>query len=147
MGDLKDKPMAPKEEGEGEGEEKERVTAFNEIDTEETMDARAKALKRQEISLLVREGKLKADEYRGKGYSTIYTTKSEEEIRKSKITGSMGAIRASANVRRICRTDYDPSLCKDYHNTGYCVFGDSCLYLHDRGDYKSGYEQDEDWAR
>jgi len=54
----------------------------------------------------------------------------------------MGPIRASSNIRATCRFDFHPSLCKDYHDTGYCVFGDSCLYLHDRGDYKSGWEQE-----
>ena len=41
--------------------------------------------------------------------------------------------------------DYNPSLCKDYHDTGYCCFGDSCLYIHDRGDYKSGWELEKEW--
>ena len=41
--------------------------------------------------------------------------------------------------------DYNPSLCKDYHDTGYCCFGDSCIYIHDRGDYKSGWELEKEW--
>jgi RING finger protein 113A len=51
------------------------------------------------------------------------------------------------NVRMTCRFDYNPSLCKDYHDTGYCSYGDSCIYLHDRGDYKSGWEMEKDWER
>lgn len=31
-------------------------------------------------------------------------------------------------------------ICKDYKETGYCSFGDSCKFIHDRGDYKSGWE-------
>jgi len=42
--------------------------------------------------------------------------------------------------------DYDPSICKDWKETGQCPFGDSCIYLHDRGDYKSGWQLDRDWA-
>ncbi|KAL4477782.1 hypothetical protein ABPG72_018956 [Tetrahymena utriculariae] len=129
------------------GNKKDLATVYNEIDTDQAIDARAIALKRQEISQQIREGKLSSDVYRGKNYSTQYTQKSEEEIRKSKITGSMGPVRAPANVRMTCRFDYDPSLCKDYHDTGYCVFGDSCLYLHDRGDYKNGFEQEQEWAK
>lgn len=38
--------------------------------------------------------------------------------------------------------DYNPELCKDYKETGRCNFGDTCLYIHDRTDYKSGWEQE-----
>ena len=31
-------------------------------------------------------------------------------------------------------------ICKDYKETGYCSFGDSCKFIHDRSDYKSGWE-------
>ena len=41
--------------------------------------------------------------------------------------------------------DYNPSLCKDYHETGYCVWGNTCIYAHDRTDYKRGWQQDKDW--
>ncbi|EGR29624.1 hypothetical protein IMG5_151710, partial [Ichthyophthirius multifiliis] len=109
-------------------------------------DPRYIALKKNEISQLIKEGKLSQDVYRGKNYGIQYNQKSEEQIRNAKYTGTLGPIKASSNnVRVTCRFDYNPSLCKDYHDTGYCVFGDSCLYLHDRGDYKSGWEQEQDW--
>ncbi|XP_023974350.1 E3 ubiquitin-protein ligase RNF113A-like [Physeter macrocephalus] len=41
----------------------------------------------------------------------------------------------------ICATvrwDYQPDICKDYKETGFCGFGDSCKFLHDRSDYKHG---------
>jgi len=47
--------------------------------------------------------------------------------------------------RMVCRFDYAPDLCKDYNETGYCGFGDSCIFLHDRGDYKSGWELDQEY--
>lgn len=28
-----------------------------------------------------------------------------------------------------------PDICKDYKETGFCGFGDSCKFLHDRSDY------------
>ena len=59
----------------------------------------------------------------------------------------MGPIRAPTNVRASCRIDYNPSLCKDWHETGYCGFGDSCIYIHDRTDYKSGWELEKEWER
>ena len=74
------------------------------------------------------------------------------------------------------RWDYQPDICKDYKETGYCGFGgeqprksltvrqksfsgpakilmavkkkcfsDSCKFLHDRGDYKSGWQLDREF--
>ena len=40
------------------------------------------------------------------------------------------------------RFDYQPDICKDYKETGYCGYGDACKFVHDRGDYKSGWELD-----
>jgi RING finger protein 113A len=40
------------------------------------------------------------------------------------------------------RWDYQPDICKDYKETGFCGFGDNCKFLHDRGDYKSGWQID-----
>lgn len=36
--------------------------------------------------------------------------------------------------------DYQPDICKDYKETGFCGFGDSCKFLHDRTDYKHGWQ-------
>ena len=49
------------------------------------------------------------------------------------------------NIRVSTRIDYQPYLCKDYNETGYCGFGDSCIYVHDRGDYKTGWELEQEW--
>lgn len=56
-----------------------------------------------------------------------------------------GPVRASAHIRMTSRFDYAPDLCKDYNETGFCGFGDSCKFVHDRGDYKSGWELEEEW--
>ena len=55
-------------------------------------------------------------------------------------SSSIGPIKAPTNVRITCRFDYQPDICKDYKDTGYCTFGDACKFMHDRGDYKSGWE-------
>ncbi|KAI3862650.1 hypothetical protein MKX03_017287 [Papaver bracteatum] len=60
-------------------------------------------------------------------------------------TGSHGPIRASAHIRTTMRFDYQPDICKDYKETGYCGFGDSCKFVHDRGDYKSGLQMEIEW--
>lgn len=53
---------------------------------------------------------------------------------------------STSNYHRVSiRTDYAPDLCKDYNETGFCGFGDSCKFLHDRGDYKAGWELDAEW--
>lgn len=41
--------------------------------------------------------------------------------------------------------DYNPSRCKDFHDSGYCSWGDSCIYAHDRTNYKQGWELDREW--
>lgn len=38
--------------------------------------------------------------------------------------------------------DYQPDVCKDYKETGYCGFGDTCKFLHDRSDYLAGWQLD-----
>ena len=59
----------------------------------------------------------------------------------------MGPIQELNHQRATCRFDYDLSRCKDFHDTGSCVFGNSCIYLHDRGDYKTGWELEEDYRK
>ncbi|GCA63442.1 hypothetical protein KIPB_009970 [Kipferlia bialata] len=34
--------------------------------------------------------------------------------------------------------DHQMPICKDYFETGFCVFGDACIFLHIREQYKSG---------
>lgn len=51
-----------------------------------------------------------------------------------------GPIRAPTNIRASVRWDYAPDICKDYKETGFCGFGDSCIFLHDRSDYKHGWQ-------
>jgi RING finger protein 113A len=77
--------------------------------------------------------------------AAIHLAPSElDEIDRSKKSVS-GPIRAPANVRLSVRFDYQPDICKDYKETGYCGFGDSCIFLHDRGDYKSGWQLEKEW--
>ncbi|XP_046912647.2 RING finger protein mdlc [Dermatophagoides farinae] len=51
-----------------------------------------------------------------------------------------GPVRAPDNIRSTVRWDYQPDICKDYKETGFCGFGDSCKFLHDRSDYKAGWQ-------
>lgn len=56
-----------------------------------------------------------------------------------------GPIRAPSNLRATTRWDYQPDVCKDYKETGFCGFGDSCKFLHDRSDYKHGWQLEKEW--
>mmetsp|Transcript_6635 Transcript_6635/g.11565 ORF Transcript_6635/g.11565 Transcript_6635/m.11565 type:complete len:372 (-) Transcript_6635:273-1388(-) len=56
-----------------------------------------------------------------------------------------GPLRATTFVRTTVRFDYQPDICKDYKETGFCGFGDTCIYLHDRGDTKSGWQMEAEY--
>jgi RING finger protein 113A len=135
-----DKAAAPHAYGGG-------AFATNEIDTQHDRDARAileKRLAMQNDSVAALEAGQKL--YRGDAGHSNYVTKDlAETIARSKVHGTLGPLRAPTNVRGICRIDYQPDICKDYKETGFCGFGDSCKFLHDRGDYKAGWQLDIEW--
>ncbi|KAI9295959.1 hypothetical protein K502DRAFT_303114 [Neoconidiobolus thromboides FSU 785] len=120
------------------------ATATAEIDTEFSKDGRAlmeKKLANKEIT------SAKGDSaYKGKNaYNTYVQTR---ESTSGSIAGSKmkaGPIRAANNIRITNRFDYQPDICKDYKETGFCGYGDSCKFLHDRGDYKSGWQLEREW--
>jgi RING finger protein 113A len=58
---------------------------------------------------------------------------------------AVGPVKAPTNIRTITVTDFAPDVCKDYKQTGFCGFGDSCKFLHAREDYKQGWALDRDW--
>lgn len=128
-----------------------KATATLETETDFTRDARAireRRLKQAEDSL---KGKNKAsgDEklYKGINGYTDYKAgfRREQTIASEKAGGSHGPLRASAHIRVSARFDYQPDICKDYKETGYCGYGDSCKFMHDRGDYKSGWQMEKEW--
>jgi RING finger protein 113A len=58
-----------------------------------------------------------------------------------------GPRKTTEHINVTTRIDYQPYLCKDYNETGYCGFGESCIYVHDRGDYKASWELDLEWEQ
>ncbi|KAJ5495116.1 Pre-mRNA-splicing factor cwc24 [Penicillium diatomitis] len=60
-------------------------------------------------------------------------------------TKQFGPMKAPTNVRTVTVMDFAPDVCKDWKQTGWCGFGDSCKFLHAREDYKQGWELDRDW--
>ena len=62
-------------------------------------------------------------------------------------TRTVGPVKAPTNIRTITVTDFAPDVCKDYKQTGFCGYGDSCKFSHMREDYKQGWELDKDWEK
>ncbi|XP_065213297.1 E3 ubiquitin-protein ligase RNF113A [Planococcus citri] len=116
------------------------ATATLEIETETDRDAQAI----YETSLKInKELKGKEDDkiYRGAAnYQQFYEKRDTALGNASSGMVRKGPIRAPANLRATVRWDYQPDICKDYKETGYCGFGDSCKFLHDRSDYKFGWQ-------
>ncbi|KAG6618578.1 RING finger protein [Phytophthora cinnamomi] len=122
------------------------ATYETQIDTEKDRDARAvmeRSIKaNQDGSADADSGKV----YRGQAAYKSYITKKESQIGMNKYTGTQGPIRAQTWARAISRFDYQPDICKDYKETGFCGYGDSCKFLHDRSDYKSGWQIEKEYA-
>ena len=68
-------------------------------------------------------------------------------IKKAPKFLGIGPQRAPDNVRITCRFDYQPDICKDWKETGFCGYGQSCKFLHDRTDYKAGWQLEKDWEK
>ncbi|CDW58705.1 zf-C3HC4 2 and zf-CCCH domain containing protein [Trichuris trichiura] len=114
-------------------------------DTERDRDSQAqfeRALKIQEE----RRGKSEDNIYRGmNAYGGFYESKGSAVGNASNGLNRRGPLRAPVYIRRTVRWDYRPDICKDYKETGFCGFGDSCIFLHDRSDYKHGWELEREW--
>ncbi|XP_054779995.1 zinc finger CCCH domain-containing protein 1 isoform X1 [Prosopis cineraria] len=128
-----------------------KATATLETETDFSKDARAireRALKQAEESLKGK-GTSSGEEKLYKGINSYKDYKAgfrrEQTIASEKAGGAHGPLRASAHIRVSARFDYQPDICKDYKETGYCGYGDSCKFMHDRGDYKSGWQLEKEW--
>ncbi|XP_076161203.1 RING finger protein mdlc isoform X2 [Ptiloglossa arizonensis] len=130
-------PVGPSDQG---------ATAILETETEKDKDAQALFEKSQKINE-EREGKEDDKIYRGlNNYTQYYKKKDTAAGNASSGMVRKGPIRAPANLRATVRWDYQPDICKDYKETGFCGFGDSCKFLHDRSDYKLGWQLEREAA-
>lgn len=80
--------------------------------------------------------------YRGAASYSKYTTERDDGMSSKLKAATKGPVKASSNVRTVTTVDYQPDVCKDYKETGYCGFGDTCKFLHDRSDYLAGWQLD-----
>mmetsp|Transcript_45249 Transcript_45249/g.105573 ORF Transcript_45249/g.105573 Transcript_45249/m.105573 type:complete len:370 (-) Transcript_45249:208-1317(-) len=122
-----------------------------EVDTDVSQDTRAILERNEEINKGLKDGSLEKGVYRGLKAYKQYSNRSEHAIANSKYTGLLGPLRSSlSNVRSTLRIEYigtsgEGGICKDYKETGYCGFGDSCKFAHDRSDYKPSYILEQEW--
>ncbi|KAI0318894.1 hypothetical protein OF83DRAFT_1163254 [Amylostereum chailletii] len=78
-------------------------------------------------------------QYHGqKAYKTHI--KKSQEVPKAMRTGPQRS--NNSTIRTVTIVDYQPDVCKDYKETGFCGFGDTCKFLHDRGTYLQGWQLD-----
>lgn len=121
-------------------QQRENATATYELDTERDKDAQAIFEKAQKINEEL-HGQADDKVYRGiNNYAQYYKKRDTAAGNASSGLVRKGPIRAPANLRATVRWDYQPDICKDYKETGFCGFGDSCKFLHDRSDYKHGWQ-------
>ena len=120
-------------------------------ETEENRDARTVAMKNIELN---ESGQVdERDEegnliYKGAAARKNYTNKSATAITSNKFTGTQGPLRAPKFFRKANIFDYQQDICKDYKDSGYCGFGDTCIYMHIRGGKdvtKSGAQIEKEW--
>jgi Zinc finger C-x8-C-x5-C-x3-H type (and similar)/Zinc finger, C3HC4 type (RING finger) len=106
---------------------------------------RADAVNKDSASFLATAGRHRIDaadvasepEQRAKGLETQQTA----NVKKK----AFGPLRAPVHIRTTIHTDMRPDICKDYQQTGYCGFGDSCIFLHDRTVYKRVAQVEKEW--
>ncbi|KAH7175919.1 hypothetical protein EDB81DRAFT_632425 [Dactylonectria macrodidyma] len=78
--------------------------------------------------------------YKGLANQTTFIQKNPDAPNRS-----VGPVKAPTNIRTVTMMDYAPDVCKDYKQTGWCGFGDACIFLHDRSDHKLGWQLDREW--
>ncbi|KAK6027539.1 hypothetical protein OSTOST_06426 [Ostertagia ostertagi] len=129
-------PLGPSDQG---------ATATLEVDTEYTADAQAQF---ERIQQQLKEGLVKDGKTLYKGQAMYGAKEARDTVKGNASSGlnRIGPIRAPQFLRQTVRWDYAPDICKDYKETGFCTFGDSCKFLHDRSDYKHGWEIERDYA-
>lgn len=128
-----------------EGPQDQGATAELQIETEHDKDAQALFEKAQKTNKEL-EGKEDDKIYHGQNnYLQYYEHKDTVQGNASSGMNRKGPMRAPLHLRATIRWDYQPDICKDWKETGYCGFGDSCKFLHDRSDYKSGWQLDREF--
>ena len=117
------------------------ATAAAEYETSFDRDARALLEKSLQVN---KSSKELSENYMGQSSYKTYIEK-QENSKGSVASRSLGPVRIASNIRATNRFDFQQDICKDYKESGICGFGDSCKFIHDRGDYKTGWELELEW--
>ncbi|XP_041459851.1 E3 ubiquitin-protein ligase RNF113A-like [Lytechinus variegatus] len=130
------KPTGPEDGG---------ATATYNLDTDFNEDAQALFEKQKKIN---EELKGEEDDKKYRGINNYHTYIEKRDTAQGNASSGhvrKGPMRAPTNLRSTTRWDYAPDICKDYKETGFCGFGDSCKFMHDRSDYKFGWQLEKEW--
>lgn len=118
------------------------ATAVNILDGDRAERLEAEQ-RRAQVQAEARAGGLLGDGvYRGQAGFTQFVENGDKERPK---TARRGPQSGSAYTRVACVFDYAMPVCKDWKVSGVCGYGDNCIYLHDRTDYKNGWEMERDY--
>ncbi|KAH7924241.1 hypothetical protein BV22DRAFT_1013746 [Leucogyrophana mollusca] len=106
---------------------------------DEAMELLAKRQKKEKAGRGEEDEEIPDDgQYRGQKAYRSHLKKSEDVPKAMRV----GPQRSTSTIRTVTIVDYQPDVCKDYKETGYCGFGDTCKFLHDRGTYLAGWQLD-----
>jgi len=103
------------------------------------LDIQTKTRRDDALQKKLQSGELDDNIYRGQaGYRKYHKIRSEAHTKEN--LAVKGPVRGNSFFRATVRIDHEPCVCKDYKETGFCGFGDSCKFIHDRSDYKMGWQ-------
>jgi RING finger protein 113A len=75
-------------------------------------------------------------EMRKDDHATVETTNTSQ---------TAGPTKRQSNVLVNSSIDFQPGICKDYYETGFCGYGDDCIFAHIREEWKSGWKLEKEW--
>ena len=127
--------------------------------TQDLIEAEKERLKREDEQEAVKKLKREAENEEREEDGLYHGSAAyKSHIRKREDGGvpkamRMGPQKSTSTIRTVTVVDYQPDVCKDYKGnvligglairykpnfieTGYCGFGDTCKFLHDRGNCK-----------